>query len=61
MATFTIKELEEALLDISVNGFDESIVTEQGDIETWRGGDIREKMVQELQEYIQKLKDITEG
>ena len=37
---------------------DESIVTERGDVETWRGGDIKEKLVQELQEYIQKLKDI---
>ncbi len=53
-----IKELEEALLDLSINGIDESIVTERGDIETWRGGDIKEKLTQELQEYIQKLKDI---
>ena len=60
MATFTIKELEEALLDISINGIDESIVTERGDVETWRGGDIKEKLVQELQEYIQKLKDIND-
>ena len=53
-----IKDLEETLLDLSINGIDESIVTEQGDIENWRGGDIKEKLVQELQEYIQKLKDI---
>jgi len=55
-----IKELEEALLDISLNGGDEQFVTEAGDIEIWKGNDeARQRIIQELQEYIEKLKDIT--
>ena len=55
-----IKELEEALLDLSLNGGDEQFVTEAGDIEIWKGNDeVRQRIIQELQEYIQKLKDIT--
>lgn len=51
-----INELEDALLDLSINGIDESIITEQGDVENWTGGNTKEKLTQELQEYIQKLK-----
>jgi hypothetical protein len=55
-----IKELEEALLDLSLNGGDEQFVTEDGDIEIWKGNDeSRKRIIQELQEYIEKLKDIT--
>jgi hypothetical protein len=38
---------------------DESIVTESGDIEHWVGGNVdKQKILQDLQEHIQKLKDI---
>jgi len=55
-----IKELEEALLELSLaTSDDESIVTESGDIENWVGGNIdNHKIIQDLQEHIQKLKDI---
>jgi hypothetical protein len=57
-----IKELEEALLELSLSTTeDESIVTESGDIEHWVGGNIdKQKILQDLQEHIQKLKDIVE-
>jgi hypothetical protein len=55
-----IKELEEALLELSLSTTeDKSIVTESGDIEHWVGGNIdKQKILQDLQEHIQKLKDI---
>ena len=55
-----IKELEEALLELSLSTTeDQSIVTESGDIEHWVGGNIdKQKILQDLQEHIQKLKDI---
>ena len=55
-----IKELEEALLELSLSTTeDESIVTESGDIEHWVGGNVdKQKILQDLQEHIQKLKDI---
>ena len=55
-----IKELEEALLELSLSTTeDESVVTESGDIEHWVGGNIdKQKIIQDLQEHIQKLKDI---
>jgi hypothetical protein len=57
-----IKELEEMMLEIALNPSEESFVTEAGDIETWKGKGInKEQIAQELQEYIQKLKDITES
>jgi hypothetical protein len=52
-----IKDLENALLDLN-NEVDDQYVTEQGDIETWKGKGLdKEKLNQDLQEYIQKLKD----
>lgn len=52
-----IRDLENALLDLN-NEADETYVTEQGDIETWKGKGLdKEKLNQDLQEYIQKLKD----
>jgi hypothetical protein len=55
-----IKELEEALLELSLSTTeDESIVTESGDIEHWVGGNIdKQKIIQDLQEHIRELKDI---
>ena len=53
-----IKELEQLLLEISItdmNGGD--FVTEEGDIEKWGSKVDKQKLVQDLQEYIQKIKD----
>jgi hypothetical protein len=56
-----IKDLEEMLLDVSLNGTDESIITESGDIENWVGGNAKDEIVKELQDYIKQLKDISEA
>jgi len=57
-----IKELEAALLDISLNSNNESYVTEAGDIEQWKGNDdVRQRIIIELTEYIQKLKEATDS
>ena len=54
------KEMEDLLLELALNSSDESFVTEAGDIEVWKGNDeARQRIIQELQEYIEKLKDIT--
>lgn len=52
-----IKDLEDALIDFN-NEADDQFVTEQGDIETWKGnGLVKEKLTKEIQEHIQELKD----
>jgi hypothetical protein len=57
-----IKELEDMLLEILMDTGKESFVTEAGDVEEWRGGVIdKTKIVKDLQEYIIKLKDISEA
>lgn len=56
---FYIKELENLLLDLSMDNFEESFTTESGDIETWKSNNsIKEKLIKDIQEYILKLKDI---
>ena len=56
-----IKELEDVLLEIMLDTGKETFVTEAGDVEEWRGGVIdKTQMVEDLQNYIQKLKDIVE-
>ena len=53
-----IKEKKDVLLEIMLNDNKESFITEAGDIEEWRGGVIdKTKIVEDLQEYIIKLKD----
>jgi hypothetical protein len=57
-----IKELEDMLLEILMDTGKESFVTEAGDVEEWRGGVIdKTKIIKDLQEYIIKLKDISEA
>ena len=57
-----IKEMEGLLLDIMLESSKESFVTEAGDVEEWRGGVIdKTKIVKDLQEYIIKLKGISEA
>jgi hypothetical protein len=51
-----IKDLEDALIDFN-NEVDDQFVTEQGDIESWKGnGLVKEKLTKEIQEHIQELK-----
>ena len=57
-----ITEMEGLLLDIMLESSKETFVTEAGDVEEWRGGVIdKTKIVKDLQEYIIKLKDISEA
>ena len=52
-----IKDLEDALLDMASES-NESFVTEAGDIEKWGGNGLsNKKLTEDLQEYIEKLKD----
>ena len=52
-----IKDLEDALIDFNSEP-DDQFVTEQGDIETWKGKGIdKEKFTKEVQDHIQELKD----
>ena len=54
-----VKDLEDALLEIALIDSNEGFVTEAGDIEKWAGKGVdTKKMTEDLQEYIQKLKDI---
>jgi hypothetical protein len=54
-----IKEMEDLLLELALGASKESFVTEVGDIEEWRGGNLdTTQMIKDLQEYIQSLKDI---
>ena len=55
---YHIKEMENVLLELAMNQSEESFVTEGGDIETWKGNGIDTKtLIQDIQEYIQKLRD----
>ena len=57
-----IKEMEGLLLDIMLESIKETFVTEAGDVEEWRGGITdKTKIVKDLQEYIVKLKGISEA
>ena len=52
-----IKDLEEAILELALES-NEGFVTEAGDIEKWAGKGVdNKKFTEEMQEYIQKLKD----
>lgn len=56
--SYHIKEMENVLLELAMNQSEESFVTEGGDIETWKGKGIDTKtLIQDIQEYIQKLRD----
>jgi hypothetical protein len=55
---YHIKEMEDILLDISINGNNESFITESGDIEEWKGRGLdQQTIIENIQEYIQKLRD----
>jgi hypothetical protein len=56
---YHIKEMENVLFELAMESHDESFVTEAGDIETWKGKGIdKQKIMQDIQEYIQKLNDM---
>ena len=53
-----IKELEQVMLEVAMEDSNEGFITEQGDIEKWAGKGLdNEKLIKDLQEYMQKLKD----
>ena len=54
---YHIKEMEGVLLELLMNN-SEQFVTENGEIEEWKGKGMNEQFVQDIQEYIQKLKDV---
>jgi hypothetical protein len=54
---YHIKEMENVLLELLMNQSGESFVTEAGHIEEWKGKGTDNQFVQDIQEYIQKLKD----
>jgi hypothetical protein len=57
-----IKEMEGLLLDIMLESSKETFVTEAGDVEEWRGGVTdKTQIIKDLQEYIVKLKGISEA
>ena len=56
---YHLKEMENALLELLMSNSEESFVTEAGDIETWKNNNASTKLLIEgIQEYIQKIKDI---
>ena len=56
---FHIKEMENMLLELAMQQHGESYVTEAGDVEEWKGKGLdTQKILEDMQEYIQKLKDM---
>ena len=55
---YHITEMENVLLDLLMNSSGEQFVTENGEIEEWKGKGVDNKFIQDIQEYIQKLKGI---
>jgi hypothetical protein len=53
---YHIKEMEGVLLELLMNN-NEQFVTENGEIEEWKGKGLNNQFIQDIQEYIQKLKD----
>ena len=57
-----ITEMEGLLLDIMLESSKDTFVTEAGDVEEWRGGVTdKTQIIKDLQEYIVKLKGISEA
>ena len=54
--------MEGVLFELLNNSNTESFVTEDGDIETWKGNNsINEILIDSLKEYINKLKETIEN
>jgi hypothetical protein len=52
-----VKELEQLLLEVSMSNSNEDFVTEEGDVEKWDSNIDKHKIQQDIQEYIQKVKE----
>lgn len=53
-----LQEMENILLELSLNNDGESYITEDGDIESWTNNNsFKEMLVKDMQEYVQKIKD----
>jgi hypothetical protein len=57
---YHIKEMENVLLELLMGQSGEQYITEAGDIEEWKGKSLDNQFIQDIQEYIQKLKDVVE-
>ena len=55
---FHIKEMENILLELSLEQYSESFVTEAGDIETWKGKTDNTLLIEGIKEYILQLKGV---
>lgn len=56
--SYHLKEMENILLELLISNNEESFVTEDGDIETWKGNNtLKQAVIVDLQEYIQKIKE----
>lgn len=56
---YHIKEMEDILLEISLENNNESFITENGDIEVWKGNGLdKEKIQEEIKTYIGLLKSM---
>jgi bacterioferritin-associated ferredoxin len=56
---YHLKEMEAVLFELLLGATEESFVTEAGDIETWKNNDsFRQQAITEVQDYIQKIKDV---
>ena len=56
------KTIIDKILDIMLESSKETFVTEAGDVEEWRGGVTdKTQIIKDLQEYIVKLKGISEA
>ena len=55
--SYHLKEMESVLLELLMTTSGESFVTEAGDIEEWKGKSMNNQFIQDIQEYIQKIKD----
>lgn len=52
-----LKESEDILLELSMANSTENFVTEGGDIESWKGNDdVRQRLIEDIKDYINKLK-----
>lgn len=59
--SFHINEMENILFELLMDQHGESFVTEAGDIEEWKGNNTNNnKLVEDIQEYIEKLKLVVE-
>jgi len=59
---YHLKEMEGILFELINNNNTESFVTEDGDIETWKGNNnLNVILIDSLKEYINKLKETTEN